>query len=100
MYYLYLGKTGDFTSPERLIIEYQGRFYVRKKNTDWEEMEEKDIKILSDGTDNLYYGIEKDQFDSILSFWGGSRYGYKNLDVEHAEEDPDYGKDEEDDFDF
>lgn len=93
MYYFYLGKKGDFSSPEKLIIEYQNHWYERKKTTDWKEMEEEDQTKLLNGSDVLYYGIEKEDFDNILSSWGGSRFGYKNIDSDHLHdgEESDYG---------
>ncbi len=96
MHYIYLGRKGDFSSPERLIIQYEGKWYFRKMTTDWEEMDEKDISSLLSGRDNNYYAIENSQFDTILSSWGGSRFGYKNIDLDNAEYDPEYGKDYDD----
>lgn len=93
MYYIHLGKNGDFSSPEKLIVQHQGKWYFRKKTTDWEEMENIDINSLLLGKDINYYAIEKSQFDSILSLWGGSRFGYKNMDLSNADYDTDYGKD-------
>ncbi len=93
MYYIHLGKNGDFSSPEKLIIQYQEKWYYRKKTTDWEEMDEIDIRALLSGNDINYYAIEKSQFDSILSLWGGSRFGYKNMDLNSADFDPDYDND-------
>ena len=96
MYYIYLGKRGDFSSPEKLIIQYENNWFYRKKTTDWELMEEEEILSFKSGNDENYYAIEKDQFNSILSSWGGSRFGYKNLDLTGEEDDSGYG-DEYDD---
>lgn len=96
MYYIYLGKRGDFSSPEKLIIQYENNWFYRKKTTDWELMEEEEILSLKSGNDENYYAIEKDQFNSILSSWGGSRFGYKSLDLTGEEDDSGYG-DEYDD---
>ncbi len=93
MHYIYLGKNGDFSSPDKLIIQYNEKWFYRKRTTDWEEMEENDIHSLLSGNDENYYSIEKSQFDSILSLWGGSRFGYKNIDLRDAEEDTEYGRD-------
>ena len=96
MYYIYLGKRGDFSSPEKLIIQYENNWFYRKKTTDWELMEEEEILSLKSGNDENYYAIEKDQFNSILSSWGGSRFAYKNLNLTGEEDDSGYG-DEYDD---
>lgn len=96
MYYLYLGKTNDFSSPEKLIINYDNNWFYRKKQTDWERLSDKEISSLLSGSDNSYYAIEKNQFQEILSSWGGSRYGYINFDLGNCVNDINYG-DEDDD---
>ena len=91
MYYLYLGRRGDFSSPESIIIQYQDHYYYRGKHTDWFEMEENEIEKMLSGKDNKYYAIEKNQSDEILSSWGGSQQGYKNMNIHHLVDHSGYG---------
>lgn len=88
----------DFSSPEKLIIQYENHWFERKKTTDWIEMDQKDVDSLLSGKDNRYYGIEKNQFDEILSSWGGSRFGYKNIDLTGESDNSGYGDSYDDDF--
>jgi hypothetical protein len=98
MYYLYLGRGNDFSSPESVIVEYQGNYFYRGKNTEWFEMEEEGIQKMLSGRDNRYYSIEKEQFEQLLSTWGGSRQGYKNHNTLNLTDNEGYGDsyDEED----
>lgn len=82
MYYLYL-RYGSFDNPDRLIVEYQGNYYFRGKNTDWMELEDEEKDSLLSGRSNRYYAIEDSQFEKILDSWKGSRTGYKSFNTRH-----------------
>lgn len=90
MYYLYLGRHGDFSSPEKLIIEYHEHYYYRAKHSLWFEMEEREINEMISGRNNKYYSIEKDQFEDILSSWGGSRHGYQTMNVDNIVDEEEF----------
>ena len=91
MYYLYLGRRDDFASPEKIIIDYQNHYFYREKNTDWSEMEANEIETMLSGRDNKYFSVEKNQFESILSSWGGSKTGYKNMNIDNLTDNEGYG---------
>lgn len=95
MYYLYLGKSGSFQDPESLIVEYRGRYFIRKRKTDWDDLDESLRKKLLAG-DSGFYAIEESQFEDIIRSWGGSKAGYRHLNVEHKVDNHGYG-DEYDD---
>lgn len=100
MYYLYLGRQGSFQSPESIIVEFEGNYFYRGIHTDWFMMDEEEVNKMTSGRDNKYYAIEKEEFDSILNSWGGSKHGYKSMNI-HGEYDHEgYGDsyDEEDDI--
>lgn len=95
MYYLYLGKNGSFQNPEALIVEYRGRYFIRRHNTDWDDLDEVLRNRLMSG-DSCFYAIEEDQFDDITRLWGGSKTGYHHLNVEHKVDNHGYGDEYED----
>ncbi len=91
MYYLYLGRNGDFSSPKSIIIDYQDHYFYREENTDWFEMEESETRKMLSGSDNKYFSIEKEQFEAILSLWGGSRCGYQSMNIDNLTDNEGYG---------
>ena len=94
MNYIYLGK-GDFKNPEKAIVEYQGNYFCRRKNTDWDILDEKDLSSLMNG-DAGYYALEDESFLKILSSWGGSKFGYKNQNIHHEVDNRGYGEEYDD----
>lgn len=98
MYYLYLGRKGDFSSPESIIVEYEGNYFSRGNHTDWFYMEQEEVEEMTSGRDNKYYAIDKSQFEEILSSWGGSKQGYKTMNIYGLSDNEGYGDsyDEED----
>ena len=94
MNYIIIGK-GDFSSPEKIIVDYQGHYFQRRKNTDWEELTPEEKEDLLSGRIPSY-GIEESQKDQILLNWGGSKEGYKNLNIHHRVDNGGYGEEYDD----
>ena len=99
MYYLYLGRHGSFDSPESIIVEFEGNYFYRGIHTDWFMMEEEEVSRMTSGHDNKYYSIEKEEYEAILNNWGGSKHGYKSMNIHGEDDNEGYGDsyDEEDD---
>ena len=91
MYYIFLGRKNDFSSPEKIIVEYDNHYFYREKHTDWFFLEEEEKEIILNGDNNKYCLIDESQFDNILSLWGGSKTGYKNMNVNHDFDNLGYG---------
>lgn len=98
MYYLYMRHGSDFRYPDKLIVEYDSRYFERKKQTDWEEMSSLDVEELVSGKNSHYYFMDETQFKEIVSSWGGSETGYQRLNIHNLVKTSDYGDsyDEED----
>lgn len=96
MYYLFLGPNQDYQNPEMLVVFYQGNYFVRKKRTDWDLLDEEDIEKIINGTDHSCFSIEEDEFNRIIDSWNGDRFGYKNMNF-GAEYDDTYDTEEYDD---
>ena len=82
MYYLYLGRGHSFSDPKYLIVCSHNRYFKRDIHTDFSEMEQEEIDALLQGRDDNYYAIEKEDFQAILSSWGGSSHSYEILSQE------------------
>lgn len=98
MYYLYISRGYDFSSPKYLIVEYLDHYFYRGKNTDWFEMDPEDIDTMLSGKDNQYFAIEEEQYTKIIKSWGGSTNGYKSMNIHHEYDHEGYADsyDEED----
>lgn len=91
IYYIYLGKKNDFSSPEQLIVFHDETYFYRQEHTDWFVMDETQIQNMNKGLDNKYYCIEEKDFNKILSSWGGSKQGYKSMNINSLTDNEGYG---------
>lgn len=90
MYYIYIGRNHNLKYPDKLIVEYEDNYFERNERTDWEVLDTNLKEKLLSGDDS-FYAIEEDQFNSIISSWGGSKSGYKNLNIKHLYDNHGYG---------
>lgn len=94
MNYIYIGK-GDFSNPEELIVEEDGYYFIRHRRTDWDILDDLEKEDILNGKDG-YYSIEDSKKDEILSSWGGSKNGYRNLNIHHKSDNHGYGEEYDD----
>jgi hypothetical protein len=91
MYYIYLKHQSDSLNPDKIVVLYEGNYYERQKRTDWSRMDERDRTTLENGSDEHYFSVEQEQFDAIIKRWGGSRYGYRNQEIDGELDNEGYG---------
>ncbi len=94
MNYIYIGK-GDFSDPEEIIVEDNGNYFIRHRTTDWDILDYEEKEKILNGNDG-YYAIDDSQRDEILFRWGGSKNGYRNLNIHHETDNHKYGDEYED----
>lgn len=94
MYYLYLDKNGDFSSPKYLMVYYKNHYFKRSNSTSW-DLDDEGVEELLSKHGEFVYSIEKKQFEKILLSWGESQHGYKFYNF-NEEPDFEYGKEYED----
>ncbi len=90
MYYIYIGKNHDLSNPDKVIVEENDKYFERSIQTSWDLLDEFLVRKLKSGDDD-FYSIEDHQFDEIIDKWGGSKTGYRNLNVDHLFDNFGYG---------